>query len=64
MNSDERRTRALEIAVAILGPMNKSAIDKANKQGVEVIKHYFWLLEAVDKFIFCGDVHSNPPKLE
>jgi hypothetical protein len=57
--SDERRTRALEIAVAILGPMEKSEVEKADKQGIEIIKHYSWLLYAIDNFIALPDTFDN-----
>jgi hypothetical protein len=63
MGGDERKARAFELAVSILGPMAKEDIDKANKDGKEVINHYLWLIKAIDQFIFIGDPFSNPPKL-
>jgi len=51
MGGDERRTRALEIAVSILGSLAKDKIDEANKNGDNIIRHYLWLVKAIDDFI-------------
>jgi hypothetical protein len=58
----ERRTKALEIAVAILGPMEKEDIEKANKNGKEIINHYFWLLKTINEFIDSWDLYFDIEK--
>ena len=62
MPGDERRTKALEIAVSILGPLKKDQIEEADKKGTEIIKHYFWLVKDIDRFIFDRDTFDNLDK--
>ena len=63
-SASDRRATELEIAVAILGPLAKEDIEKANKDGKEILNHYLWLLKEIDQFILFGDIYSDPPKLE
>jgi len=62
-SASDRRATELEIAVSILGPLAKEDIEKANKDGKEILNHYFWLLKEIDNFILFGNVYDDPPKL-
>jgi len=48
---NEARAKALEIAVSILGSMDKTEIEKTDKQGEKIIKQYFWLAKTIRDFI-------------
>lgn len=47
----EIRAKALEIAIAILGPIGKEEIEKTNNDGNKVIEQYFWLVKDIRDFI-------------
>ena len=60
MEAEDRETRALEIAVAILGPMEKKDIEKANKDGKEILDHYLWLQKAISEYLQSEEKYPAP----
>jgi len=53
MDGMEARVKAIEFAIAILGPLEKSEIEAAEKQSGKVIEHYYWLAKPIrDTILF------------